>query len=217
MSILTKVFELYDVTADYLADDHVFSISENALNKILKTEECFWSKLKEHGVEEIRVKLQERNLIVLGKFRHNSLFGSFTLTLQLDHIEWKRGHHSLFLRLLHRDIVLEKNAQGAMASAVNAISKGVFNKDLFGEKIDSFFADGVAEINFNKLKPSWDILFSMVDVHFLHAAESSLQIKLKFCLDTIKKRPADLMFLFEAIKDIFEEQKEHYISENDSL
>ena len=213
MSVLTKVFELYDATAEYLADDHVFSISEDALNKILKTEECFWSKLKEQGVEELRLKLQDRNLIVLGKFRHNSLFGNFTLTLQLDHIEWEKGHHALFLRLLNREIVLEKNAQGAMISAVNAISKGVFNKDLFGEKIDSFFADGVAEINFNELKPQWDILWSMVDIHSLHAVDSSLQINVKFCLEIIKKRPAELMLLFEAIKNIFEEQKEQYISD----
>lgn len=208
MTVLTKVFELYDSVKEYLDEEHSFSINETMLNRIIKTEECFWSRLQSHGVEKVQLFLTDGDMRINGDFVHNNISGSFTLSFALDHIEWTRGHHALYLKLINRDIVLNKNKSGAMASAFNAISKGVFGKDLFGEKIDSFFSDGVAEINFNHLKPEWDILWSLIDVHSIHAVDSSLRIIVTFCLEVIKKRPAEFMVILTAIKDMFDERVE---------
>ena len=215
MTVLTKVFELYDSVKEYLDEEHAFSINETTLNRIIKTEECFWSKLQNHGVEKVHLFLTDGDMRIDGEFAHNNISGTFTLSFSLDHIEWRRGRHAIFLRLINREVVLNKNTSGAMASAVNAISKGVFGKDLFGEKIDSFFSDGVAEINFNQLKPEWDILWSLIDVHSIHAVDSSLRVTMNFCLEVVKKRPAEFMVILTAIKDLFEERVETMHAEQD--
>ncbi len=210
--MLARLFDWFDSISEFVKKDHRYSIREKTLLNLLTAEECFKGILKKHGVDSPSMQCGDNMLTFRGHFLHNSVSGTFSVSVRPRNIVWKTQQHDISLELVDSDVQFNHTVSGTFMSAVQSVSKNVFGKDWIADKIEELFPDGVITIHLNELFPAMDLVFSLIDLQSLIVIPGVLQIDLRFKPETIKSRPAETMLILERLKlyfvEAYDEQKE---------
>ncbi len=151
----SKIIQAKDKMSDIVFKERTIDVSENAINKLIQTDEKFSSKLKEKGLSNVRLKVKEDKIIVTGILEKHVKDAAFTVELRPEKIIWTKEEQAIFMKMLDYDLKMEKGGyfnlvKLTMIKMIMAIFRG--EKVLKYVNID--MQDDLVKIDLKDIDPS---------------------------------------------------------------
>ncbi|MFN2342857.1 MAG: hypothetical protein ABR542_05825 [Desulfonatronovibrio sp.] len=124
-----KLSQVRDKMSDIVFKERTIDVSENAINKLIQTDEKFSSKLKEKGLSNVRLQVKDNKIVVTGILEKHVKDAAFTVELRPEKIIWTKEEQTIFMKMLDYDLKMEKGGyfnlvKLTMVKMIMAVFKG---------------------------------------------------------------------------------------------
>lgn len=178
-----KISRAKDKMSDIVFRERTIDVSENAINKLIQTDEEFSSKLKEKGISNVHFQVKNDKIVVTGILEKHVKDAAFTVELRPEKIIWTKEEQAVLLKMLDYDLKMEK---GGYFSLIKLTMIKMLMAIFRGEKILKYvnidMQDDLVKIDLKDISPNLRKVVQSIELKQIKCLPGTLSL-------TIMPRP----------------------------